>query len=118
MKKGNTEETQTIQTTYTNSNNGGLMEWLKGNAWNLIITGWMIGAAMLFLQFRVASIEKAQAQFEKNLEAYPSVDYFNEKFKVIDDADIRQTKALDDVNLKLAKHFEQYQEFIINQNKK
>ena len=37
---------------------------------------------------------------------------------VEDDADIRQTKALDDVNLKLAKHFEQYQEFIINQNKK
>lgn len=102
--------TQTTETRY--SNGGGLSKWLRDNAWNLIVTGWMVGAGILFLQFRVASIEKAQAQIEKNLGDYPSVDYFNEKFKNLQEADSRQENQLKDANDKLQKHLDDYQNFV------
>lgn len=72
-------------TQVSNSNSRGLARWLRDNSWNLIITAWMVGTAILYSQFRISAVEKAQAQLEKNLGEYPSVDYFNEKFKNIDD---------------------------------
>jgi hypothetical protein len=85
----------------------GLSKWLKDNAWNLIITGWMVGAGILFLQFRVSGLEKAQAQFEKKLGDYPSVDYFNEKFKNIDDKQNTMATDMKDLKKDLQNHISQ-----------
>ena len=59
--------------------------WLRGNAWNLLVTIIMVASASTLLLYRVDAIEKTLA-------TYPSYDYFELKFRTVDE----QLKSLND----------------------
>ncbi|MFA5014019.1 MAG: hypothetical protein WC549_00565 [Actinomycetota bacterium] len=56
---------------------GETSNWIKNNLWNLVITFVTIVIAFITMQLRISALENKVNQ-------YPSQDYFDLKFKIID----------------------------------
>ena len=67
-----------------------LSEFFKQNAWGLIIAFVTLISFYALTNYRLTKAEE-------KIEGYPSVDYFNLKFKFID-------QQLEDLNLKVTEH--------------
>lgn len=64
--------------------------WLKDNAWNIIVTGVAISIAFATLDARVKAVESKVAE-------YPSQDYFELKFKTIEEKIEDNTEAIKNI---------------------
>ena len=62
-----------------------LQSWLSSNAWNLIITLAGVIVAFCLMQYRVDANEIKIQKLDDKISAYPSKDYFDLKFKTIDE---------------------------------
>jgi len=68
----------------------GVQNWLKQNAWNLLITGVAVIAAATLLNYRITKAEEKIA-------TYPSREYFDLRFDTIE-------QNLNDVKVELRNH--------------
>jgi len=80
-----------------NNNGNGYSKWLKDNLWNLIITFASIIFAYAAMQTRMSIIEAKSEVMEKKLAEYPSQEYFDLKFKIIE-------SQLEEVKLDVKQH--------------
>ena len=73
-----------------------LKTWLNNNSWNLMVTVVAIIVAFTYLKVGVkTNTDKIQA-IEAKVASYPSVDYFDLKFKTIDESLNRLTIKVDE----------------------
>lgn len=71
-----------------------LQDWIRGNSWNLLITAVAVILSFAYLNFRVEAIAK---QVETNtgiIAKFPTEQWFNLKFQMIDENQKRIEEAI------------------------
>lgn len=81
-------------------NNKSLTDWVKQNAWNLIVTTAIIVSAFTLLNSKVDVLAQQTLENKINISRYPSLEWFELKFKTIDE-------KLVDIKTDLIKHTEE-----------
>lgn len=72
-------------------------EWLKENAWNIIVTAVGITLAYATLNARVLAVEEKVGQ-------YPSQDYFDLKFQTIEQDVADNAELIEELHKQLIEH--------------
>jgi uncharacterized lipoprotein YddW (UPF0748 family) len=90
-----------------NNNNNKFKTWLSNNAITLIIiyTGIIIGYAALKVQV-IATATEVQA-IQERVDTYPSEQYFELKFKTLEDNQNKMDETLKEVQASLNKHLQE-----------
>jgi chaperonin cofactor prefoldin len=81
-----------------------MQNWLKNNWWNLLLTIVGIVIAFTVLQGKVASIEAQVNVLEKKVATYPSQEYFDLRFKTIEQGQQDLKQQITEVKSDLKQH--------------
>jgi hypothetical protein len=81
-------------------NNHDVRKWISDNLWNLAVTVFFVIMAYAALEQKVIQQQSQLNALEQKVGQYPSADYFNLKFKNIDD-------SLNEIKQKLDQHITQ-----------
>lgn len=84
-----------------------LKAWLASNSWNLMVTFVTIVIAFTYLKYEVADNTKRIQAVDARVSLYPSKDYFELKFKTIDEKQATIETGIKDLTNKVQNHVEE-----------